>query len=123
LTAFGLNRRARDNYLAGASGWERSRNALRAQDPGPLIECWRSLTAADYRDMLQRIDVPSLLIYGGESNFYSDATARYVADQIPRAVLHIYEGSDHSPHQWQRERFIRDLLAFINQCNEPLNKL
>lgn len=115
LTAFGLNQRARDKYLAGASGWERSRNALRALDPGPLIECWRSLTAADYRDILQHIDVPSLLVYGGQSNFYSNATARYVADQIPNAILRIYEGTDHSPHQWQRERFTRDLLAFINQ--------
>lgn len=115
LTAFGLNQRAREKYLAGASGWERSRSALRAQDPRPLIECWKSLTAADYRDVLQRINVPSLLVYGGESNFYSHATARYVASQIPDALLHIYEGTDHSPHQWQRERFARELIAFLNQ--------
>jgi pimeloyl-ACP methyl ester carboxylesterase len=114
LTAFGLNQRAREKYLAGASGWERSRNALRSLDPGPLIECWASLTAADYRDVLGRIDVPAMLVYGGESNFYGTETARYVAGRIPEAVLHIYEGTDHSPHQWQRERFTRDLLAFIN---------
>ncbi|NJD26389.1 MAG: alpha/beta hydrolase [Betaproteobacteria bacterium] len=114
LTAFGLNERARDKYLAGASGWERSRNALRAQDPRPLIECWASLTAADYRDVLSRIDVPALLVYGGESNFYLSETAHFVASQIPDAILHIYEGTDHSPHQWQRERFTRELIAFVN---------
>lgn len=115
LTAFGLNQRAREKYLASASGWERSRAALRAQDPTPLIDCWASLTAADYRDVLSRIDVPSMLVYGQESNFYRIETARYVAKQIPNAILHIYEGTDHSPHQWQRERFARELMAFIDQ--------
>lgn len=115
LTAFGLNARAREKYLAGASGWERSRSALRAQDPGPLIKCWESLTKADYRDVLASIDTPSMLIYGGESNFYRIETAHYVAERIPNALLQIYEGTDHSPHQWQRERFVRELMAFIEQ--------
>ena len=114
LTAFGLNERAREKYLAGTSGWERSRSALRAQDPSPLIACWASLTAADYRDVLRRIDIPAMLVYGGQSNFYSNDAARYVAREIPDAILHIYEGTDHSPHQWQRERFARDLLHFID---------
>lgn len=115
LTAFGLNQRAREKYLDGASGWERSRAALRAQDPTPLIDCWASLTAADYRDVLSHIDVPAMLVYGGESNFYRIETAHYVASQIPNAILHIYEGTDHSPHQWQRERFVRELMTFIDQ--------
>lgn len=117
LTAFGLNARAREKYLAGASGWEKSRTALRAQSPGPLIDCWASLTAADYRDVLAKIDVPSMLIYGGESNFYGRDTAHYVANQIPNAILHIYEGTDHSPHQWQRERFAQDLMAFVDRSS------
>ena len=115
LTAFGLNERAKEKYLAGASGWERSRQALRAQDPKPLIDCWKSLTAADYRDVLSQIDVPSMLVYGGQSNFYSLETAHYVASQIPNALLHIYEGTDHSPHQWHRERFAEELIDFIDQ--------
>lgn len=113
LTAYGLNPRARQKYEENASGWQRSRNALQAQDPTPLIHCWQSLSVADYRDVLSRIEVPTLLVYGGESNFYSTETARLVADRIPKALLHIYEGTDHSPHQWQRERFVRDLLDFI----------
>lgn len=113
LTAFGLNRRAREKYQENASGWQRSRAALRAQDPQPLIDCWRSLSQADYRDVLEKIEVPTLLVYGGESNFYHSSTAEYVAKKIPNAILQIYEGTDHSPHQWQRDRFTRELLAFI----------
>lgn len=114
LTAFGLNPRAQQKYLENAKGWQRSREALRALKPGPLIECWESLTAADYRDVLQEIDIPSLLIYGSESNFYRQETARFVASQIPEAILRIYEGTDHSPHQWQRERFAKELIEFLS---------
>ena len=115
LAAFGLNQQAKEKYLEGSSGWERSRIALRAQNPGPLIDCWRSLTAADYRDVLTKIDVPAMLVYGSESNFYRVETAHYVASQIPNALLHIYEGTDHSPHQRQRERFSAELMGFIAQ--------
>ena len=114
LTALGLNERARQKYQENASGWERSRAGLRAQNPEPLINCWLSLTEADYRDVLADIPLPTLLVYGGQSNFYRTETAHYVADTIPQAVLRIYEGTDHSPHQWQRERFVRELLEFIN---------
>lgn len=113
LTAHGLNERARDKYTENAKGWQRSREALRAQMPAPLIACWQSLVEADYRHVLEAIDVPALLIYGGNSNFYHTDTAHYVASQIPNALLKIYEGADHSPHQWQRERFVSDLVAFF----------
>lgn len=112
LSALGLNARARQKYLENAKGWEKSRTFLQQLDAKRLISCWQSLTEADYRDVLEEISIPALLIYGGESNFYHSSTAHYVRDRIPGAVLHIYEGTDHSPHQWQRERFMRDLLAF-----------
>lgn len=114
LGAFGLNARARAKYEENGRGWQRVREQLKALNPAPLIEVWKSLTAVDYRDVLGRIDIPALLIYGGESNFYHLGTAEYVKARIPRSVLHVYEGTDHSPHQWQRERFARDLLAFID---------
>jgi non-heme chloroperoxidase len=113
LTAHGLNTRARAQYDAGSRGWERERQRLKTLNRGPLIACWETLAEADYRKVLGKINVPALLIYGGESNFYSNATAHYVRDNIADSVLHIYEKTDHSPHQWQRERFTHDLLAFI----------
>ena len=116
LTAYGLNARAREKYEAGAPGWEKSRQMLRGQIHAPLIECWTSLTEADYRDVLTCIPVPTLLVYGGESNFYHVDSAHYIARQIPQAILRIYEGTDHSPHQWQRERFAKELVAFIDDA-------
>ena len=113
FTANGLNQRAQLKYAENAKGWQRSREALRAQMAAPLVACWQSLVEADYRDVLAAIEVPALLIYGGESNFYHADTAHYVARRIPGARLKIYEGADHSPHQWQRERFVSDLSEFF----------
>jgi len=116
LTAYGLNDRARRQYEAGSKGWEKERLRLKEFDPGPYIACWKSLAEADYRKTLRKINIPALLIYGGASNFYTNATAHYVKEQIAGAALHIYEETDHSPHQWQSERFIHDLLAFIKSA-------
>ena len=112
LSAHGRNERARITYGQDTKGWRRAREALARLDPLPLIATWESLVAADYRDVLPAIDVPTLLVWGGQSNFYGLDTARYVHDRIAGSVLHVYDDTDHSPHQWQRERFVRDLVAF-----------
>jgi pimeloyl-ACP methyl ester carboxylesterase len=114
LSAYGLNKRAREKYKENAQGFEKIRSILEKLDPLPLIRCWQSLTEADYRETLARIAIPTLLIYGGESNYYHSTTAHYVHRQIAGAILRIYENTDHSPHQWQRERFSSDLLEFMS---------
>jgi pimeloyl-ACP methyl ester carboxylesterase len=112
LVGEGRNPRARQAYRGEAPGLRKVAEYLRTLPPEPLIEVWRSLALADFRDVLPQIDVPTLLVHGDESHFYSVELAEYVRDRIPDAVLHVYEGTDHSPHLWQRERFIADLRAF-----------
>lgn len=119
LVAHGLNRRAKADYEAGTSAWVAYREQLEKYQPAPLIASWESLVAADFRAVLPRIDVPTLLIYGGESNFYIPETATYVAKNTPGAQLFIYEGEDHSPHLWQRDRFISDLKRFALTEEQP----
>lgn len=114
LGAMGLNDRARQKYHENSPGLAKARQWLRDQDPAPLIACWESLAEADYRKTLDRIDVPALLVYGGASNYYRSETAHYVKDSIAGAILRIYEDADHSPHQWERDRFVRDLREFID---------
>ena len=113
LAAHGRNERARATYGQDTKGWRRVRETLARLDPAPLIAIWASLVAADFRDALPLIDVPTLLVWGGQSNFYGRDVAQYVHERIAGSVLHVYDGTDHSPHQWQRERFERDLLAFV----------
>ena len=114
LGGMGLNIRARQKYHENSPGLEKARQWLSAQDAKPLIACWESLTEADYRSVLERIDIPALLVYGGDSNYYRSETAHYVKNRIAGAILHVYAGTDHSPHQWERDRFVRDLREFID---------
>ncbi len=87
LIAFGLNDKARETYLSNSSGWRAARDALHSIDPQPAIAIWKSLVAADYRDVLPTIKVPTLLAYGTASNFYPEEAARFVASRMPRARL------------------------------------
>jgi non-heme chloroperoxidase len=113
LIAYGLNAKARETYQRNSRGWQQSRLNLRKLVPEPLIAIWKSLVAADFRDVLPGIDVPTLVVWGAESNFYTSATAQFLLDQIPMATLEIYVGSDHCPQLQQPQRFASTLAAFI----------
>lgn len=109
--AHGLNDKARTDYDSGTKNWKDWGEAIRRQNPQPLIQVWHSFTQADYRHVLEKIDIPTLLVFGEQSNFYTLETAEYVRSRIPDAVLNVYAGTDHSPHLWQPLRFISELLA------------
>ncbi len=113
LIALGLNDTARATYLRNTSGWRATRLALQIIDPPPAIAIWKTLVAADYRDVLPTIDVPTLLAYGTCSNFYTTETARYVASRIPQARLSLYDGADHCPHLSQPQRFADELQQLL----------
>ncbi len=115
LAAEGYNARAREAYANNSRGYQKIGEYLATLKPGPLIDIWKSLSLTDYRDVLPKITVPTLLVHGDESNFYSLQVADYVSRQIPDAKLHIYEQTDHSPHLWQKERFVADLRAFLSE--------
>ncbi len=119
LIAYGLNTKARTTYERNSRGWQQTRQALRELDPAPLIAIWQSLVAADYRDVLPHIDVPTLLVWGSESNFYTPATAQFLLEHIPKAMLKSYEESDHCPQLQQPERFATELVAFIARPEMP----
>jgi pimeloyl-ACP methyl ester carboxylesterase len=113
LSAYSLNARSRETYERDSRGWQQSRRNLRSLDPGPLIAIWKSLVNADFRDVLPQITIPTLMVWGAESNFYTLDTAAWLLAQIRRARLHIYEGADHSPQLQQGARFAADLAAFL----------
>ena len=113
LIADGSNERARRQIAADSEGIRRLRHRLEQLDPAPLIACWASLSAADFRPVLPRITVPALLVYGARSNYYGPAVADYVHAAIPDSRLYLYENADHSPHQGHRQRFLDDLRSFM----------
>ncbi|WP_210395399.1 alpha/beta fold hydrolase [Motiliproteus sediminis] len=99
---------------------ERLQQYLASLPADLLIRCWKSLTEADLRDTLPLITVPTLLIYGERSQFYSRELAQWVHRQITDSELHIYPDADHSPHVAQRERFIADLRQFAAGLPQPV---
>lgn len=116
LVAHGRNRNARRRYEDPEDGLWRLRAYLMTVNPEPLISIWESLTLADYRPVLDRIDVPTLLVYGSESNFYGVETGEYVRSRIPDAEFIVYQGADHSPHIADPRRFTADLGRFLSQA-------
>ena len=115
LVAFGLNDKARETYLRNSSGWRAARDALRIVDPLAAIAIWKSLVAADYRDVLPTIHVPTLLAYGSRSNFYTQETANYVASHLTNGRLSLYEGADHGPHLSQPQRFADEMAKLLGE--------
>ncbi|WP_372597506.1 alpha/beta fold hydrolase [Amphritea sp.] len=117
LVANGYNRKSYENYHRNSRGFQQMREHLQTLDSEPLVQCWESLTAADFTGVLPLMDIPALLIYGDESQFYAQAVAEYVRDNISDSELHIYENSDHSPQLFHRERFIWDLQTFARRVS------
>lgn len=113
LGANSLNARARETYARDSRGWQQERQNLRRLDSGPLIAIWKTLVSADFRDVLPQIIVPTLMVWGSESNFYTLDTAAWMLARIRQARLRIYEGGDHSPQLQQPARFVADLTAFL----------
>jgi pimeloyl-ACP methyl ester carboxylesterase len=113
LSAYGLNAKSRETYERDSRGWQRSRQDLRKLAPDPLIAIWKSLVEADFRDVLGQIDVPTLMVWGAESNFYTLETAEFLLARIRSAKLHVYQGADHSPQLQQAGRFAEELSAFV----------
>ena len=112
LVAFGRNAADREAYEKDVPNIQKRRRWLQTLDPAPVVRCWESLTAADYRDVLPAIDLPTLLIYGEHSNFYDGEVGLYVAAHIRQSTLHVYPRADHSPHFCDPVRFLRDLREF-----------
>ncbi len=113
LTAFGLNAKTKHSYLADSRGIQRVRAALQLLHSAPLTRLWQSLTDADLRASITGLDVPALLVYGDNSQFYNQRLIDFVHDKTPLSQLEIYAGADHSPHLADPQRFANDLLTFI----------
>lgn len=113
FTAYGLNAAARAGYEANGRGWQRLRDYLRGLPAEALVACWEDLANVDFRDVIPAIDRPTLLVYGGQSNFYLPETGPWLAARIPGAILSLYEGANHSPHLLDPARFTAELTRFV----------
>jgi pimeloyl-ACP methyl ester carboxylesterase len=69
----------------------------------------------DWRDVLPRIDVPTLVV-GGEVSHVSPASQEWIASQVPGARLRVFtreEGGSHFPFFEAPEVFVGELRSFL----------
>lgn len=67
---------------------------------------WETMAGSDFRDVLSKIDVPTIILYANPGSGYCPATAEYMESQIPGAVRIPIYGCTHmaaaeSPAQWR----------------------
>ena len=97
----------------GMCNWLRQM-ALTASLQG-LVECNRSLAAADFRAELARIEVPVLLIAGDQDvSAPFELTAKPTQALLPHAHLKLYHGAPHGMFVTHMERVNADLLEFLD---------
>ncbi|MBI4943480.1 MAG: alpha/beta hydrolase [Actinobacteria bacterium] len=69
--------------------------------------------AADWTDVLPRLDVPVWVTTGGLSPFYDLEGMQWLASAMPRAELTVFEQSGHCPHWNESDAFNSGLLDFL----------
>lgn len=78
-----------------------------------LAEFHRTLTRADFRAELPRLDLPALVVQGdGDATCLLDLTGKPSAALLSRSRLLVYEGAPHGLFVSHPERLNADLLAF-----------
>lgn len=70
---------------------------------------------ADWRDVVPRIPVPTLVITGRHTPFYELDGMRWFADTVPDGRLIVFEQSGHDPYLNEYSDFNAELLEFIAQ--------
>lgn len=63
---------------------------------------------------LDRITAPTLLVWGDADQIIARADQDALLDALPRAALHVYPGFGHSPHLEDPDRFVADLVEFVD---------
>lgn len=78
-------------------------------------DCIKAFSETDFREDLQRIDVPTLVIHGDDDQIVPiDISSRRTATIVRQATLIVYPGAPHGLPGTHRARLDADLLHFIS---------
>lgn len=87
--------------------------SMEDNEPKSMIGVWRDLVSKDYRRILSKINIPTMIIMGGKSSLYSRATGEYLKDKIKNSELLIFEDNGHLLVQENPTGFSRVIKDFI----------
>ncbi|HEX6720016.1 MAG TPA: alpha/beta hydrolase [Burkholderiaceae bacterium] len=78
-----------------------------------VLSMLESLLDADFRDVIAKVRVPTMVVLGGASHHYGGLPLeRYYRDTLPDGTVRLYKKASHSPHRQEPGRFAADLAAF-----------
>jgi non-heme chloroperoxidase len=73
--------------------------------------------AVDFSQALNDVKQPALILWGDKDVFVSRADQDILVKNIKTSKLLVYEGTGHALHWEQPQRFVGDLLSFVNKIN------
>ena len=80
-----------------------------------LLKIVRAQAELDFRDLLPRIEVPVLAIYGRHDPYYPVELGSWIAEQCPQGEAVVFEESAHYPFIEEKERFAQVLSEFASR--------
>lgn len=86
---------------------------MKENTPNIMYSMWKSILEGDYRDVLEKITVPTLLLFGENSTFYSIETGKYLKNNIINSKLIVFEKCTHLLVLENPIKFNRVLEEFI----------
>ncbi len=94
---------------------EHYRNLCAAASPRATLQCAESLNYTDFRDELQTIKVPTLIIHGtDDKNVPIEVSSEKTAKAIKNNTFIVYEGAPHGLFYTEKDKLNKDLLEFLN---------
>lgn len=90
----------------------RVKAAAQSNQPDSMANIWRLLVEQDLRPALGEIQLPTLVITGGQSALYAVPAGEWLVEHMPSARLEVFENSGHAPHLDQPQRFNQLLAEF-----------
>jgi len=78
-------------------------------------ETMKGMMASDYQNELNKLKVPTLIIWGDKDLIAPKSDQDILLSGIKHSRLNVYEGTGHAVHWEEPVRFTNDLLNFINK--------
>ena len=74
-------------------------------------------TLQDYRALLPKIEVPTLVLFGGDDKATNPEAGRWMANVLPDARFHIFDRSSHCPFIEEPDAFNDVLQGFLEEVS------
>lgn len=96
-------------------------HALSKVSVSSLINVLQSLKECDFRDLVQCLGIPAMVVLGGRSTHYGGLLlGDYYGSALGIDAVKIYSMAGHSPHRQEPARFVADLLTFATSLHPEM---